>query len=155
LFADSELRNIYPTVRKGPPHQLLEYLNNSAMVAPLYGQSNSSECFGILCLKLMGCLVAILQQTHGVINLDNFLSVTDIAFIMHDGGVLSSSSNHHAFESNVFSIFDPTNVETKLRRLVFSKKSCRLCLCLGLSKHSRQNELGELITKIIFRMTRP
>ena len=122
LFADNELRTIYPTVRKGPPHQLLEYLNNSAMAASLYGQSKSTECFGILCLKLMGCLVAILQRTHGVRNVDNFLSVTDIAFLMHDGGVLSSAFNHHAFESTVYYIFDPASVQDKLKRLVFSKR---------------------------------
>ena len=109
-------------MRKGPPHQLLEYLNNNATAASLYRQSKSSELFGILCLKLMGCLVAILQQTHGVINVDYFLSVTDIAFIMHDGGVLSSTSRLHAFESNVFYIFEPTNVEAKLKRLVSGKK---------------------------------
>lgn len=85
------------------------------MAVSLYGQSTGSEWFDILCLKLLGCLVAILQQTHGVVNVDSFLSVTDIACLMHDGGVILPTIGHHY-------IFDRSNVEAKLKRLVTNDK---------------------------------
>ena len=108
---------------KGPADRLLEYLNNNPMAVFLYGQSSATEIYGVLCLKLLGCLVATLQELHGVINVDVLLSVSDIAFLMNKGGVLATTDDRYAFESSVFYIFTGANVQSKLRELMGSGKA--------------------------------
>ena len=120
LFTNNELREIYPMLLKGPADRLLEYLNSNPMAASLYGPSVAAETYGCLCLKLLGCLVATLQELHDVVNVDKWLSVSDIAFLMNKGGVLASTKNHHVFESKVFYIFTNANVQSKLRELLES-----------------------------------
>ena len=112
LFTNNELREIYPMLLKGPADRLLEYLNSNPMAVSLYGPSVAAEIYGCLCLKLLGCLVATLQELHDV--------VSDIAFLMNKGGVLASTKNHHVFESKVFYIFTNANVQSKLRELLES-----------------------------------
>ena len=120
LFTNNELREVYPTLLKGPADRLLEYLNSNPMAFSLYGPSVAAEIYGCLCLKLLGCLVATLQELHDVVNVDKWLSVSDIAFLMNKGGVLASSKPHHVFESRMFYIFTNSKVQSKLRELLES-----------------------------------
>ena len=119
-FSNNELREIYPMLLKGPADRLLDYLNNNPMTALLYGSSVVTETYCGLCLKLLGCLVATLQELHDVINVDEWLSVSDIAFLMNKGGVLAPADGRHVFESSVFYVFTSTNMHSKLRELLES-----------------------------------
>ena len=119
-FSNSELREIYPMLLKGPTERLLEYLNNNPMAALLYGSSVTTETYGGLCLKLLGCLVATLQELYDAINVDAWLSVSDIAFLMNKGGVLASADGRHVFESSVFYVFTTATMPSKLRELLES-----------------------------------
>lgn len=56
------------------------------MAQQLYGLLFDGNTYGVLHLKLMGSLVAILHDFYNVENVDEFLLVSDIAFIMHVGG---------------------------------------------------------------------
>ena len=105
---------------KGPADRLLEYLNNNPMTALLYGSSVGTETYGGLCLKLLGCLVATLQELFDAINVDEWLSVSDIAFLMNKGGVLAPADSRQVFESSVFYVFTSTNMHSKLRELLES-----------------------------------
>ena len=119
-FSNNELREVYPMLLKGPADRLLEYLNNNPIAALLYGSSVVTETYGGLCLKLLGCLVATLQKLYDVINVDEWLSVSDIAFLMNKGGVLAPADGRHVFESKVFYVFTSTNIHSKLRELLDS-----------------------------------
>ncbi len=45
-FTNSELREIYPMLIKGPAERLLEYLNNNPMANLLYGRSMVTDNYG-------------------------------------------------------------------------------------------------------------
>jgi len=64
--------------------------------------------------------VATLQKVYDIINVDSYLSVTDIAFLMHKGGVLAPTTDQHTFASDIFYMFNRNNVEAKLEQLVNS-----------------------------------
>ena len=99
---------------KGPADRLLGYLNNNPMAALLYGQSVVTEIYGVLCLKLLGCLVATLKELYGVVNVDEWLSVSDIAFLMNKGGALAPTDDRF-FELKIFYVFTGANVQSKFR----------------------------------------
>ena len=73
------------------------------MALGLYGATLASDTYGVLRLKLMGCLVAIFQDFHAVENVDSMLSRSDIYYIAHVGGVLVSSQRR--FSSKFFLSF--------------------------------------------------
>ena len=81
--------------------------------------------YGMLRLKMMGCVVAIVQHAHALENVDSVLSRSDIYYITHVGGVLNSS--HHRFSSDLFNIFDVDDVDFKLTNLINSKMLVLLC----------------------------
>ncbi len=120
LFTNSELREVYPMLLKGSGERLLEYLNNNPMASLLYGRSFVTDSYGVLCAKLLGCSVATLQDLYGVINVDVWLSVTDITFLMNKGGVLTPTASHRVFESKVFYALTSNNIQSKLRELMDS-----------------------------------
>ena len=120
LFTNSELRQIYPMLIKGSAERLLEYLNNNPMAGLLYGRSMVTDTYGGLCIKLLGCLVATLQELHGVVNVDAWLSVTDITFLMNKGGVLAPTASHRVFESKVFYVLSSSTMHSKFSELMGS-----------------------------------
>ena len=74
-----------------------------------------SDTYGMLRLKLMGCVVAIVQHAHVMDNVDSVLPRSDIYYIAHVGRILCSS--HHWF----------CDVVTKLAHLINSKMHVLLC----------------------------
>lgn len=86
-FSNEELRHQYPAICKAYSCLLLEYLNRNNASLMLYGQSTAAEEAGALRLKLMGSLIWIMQDFYQVTNVDALLSVSDIAYLMHSGGV--------------------------------------------------------------------
>ena len=72
------------------------------MALGFYGATLASDTYGVLRLKLMGCLVAIIQDLCAVENVNSMLSRSDIYYIAHVGGVLVSSQRR--FSSNIFVI---------------------------------------------------
>ena len=101
-LSNEELRHQYPTIYKAHSCLLLEYLNQNSASLLLYGQSAAGEAAGVLRLKLMGSLVWILQEFYQVTDVDAFLSMSDIAYLMHSGGVLESTATAHQFDSQLF-----------------------------------------------------
>ena len=61
---------------------------------------------------------ALLLMTSG----DGVMAVDQCIAVMAALTNLAPTSGHHAFESNVFYIFDPTTVQAKLKRLVSNRK---------------------------------
>ena len=57
----------------------------------------------MLQLKVMGCVVAIVEHAHVMDNVDSVLPLSDIYYITHVGGILCSSN--HRFCSDLFNIF--------------------------------------------------
>ena len=84
----------------------------------LYGVSSETDPYGILCLKLMGSLIAILQELSGVVNVDHLLSVSDIAYLSHISGILHSTANARVIESSIYNIFTGDNVLAQLGALI-------------------------------------
>ena len=74
------------------------------MALGFYGATLASDTYGVLRLKYMGCLVAIIQDLCAVENVDSMLSRSDIYYIAHVGGVLVSSQRR--FSSNIFDLVD-------------------------------------------------
>jgi hypothetical protein len=119
-FYDAELRQRYPRLLKGPGVLLREFLTNNATALYLYGSPHDSDEYGILRLKLMGCLIAHLQDLYSCVNIDALLSRTDIMYLSHVGGVLHPTIINHEFVSNIFNIFRGDNVSNQLNLLVRS-----------------------------------
>ena len=120
LFSNEELRHQYPTIYKARSCLLLEYLNQNSASLLLYGLSSAGEAAGVLRLKLMGSLVWILQNLYQTTNVDALLSMSDIAYLMHSGGVLAVTATSHLFESELFHIFSGDDVSSQLRLLIKS-----------------------------------
>ncbi len=59
------------------------------MALLLYGMSSVNEPYRILRLKIMDSLIAHIQDEANVDNVDHLLSVTDIAYLSHIGGILA------------------------------------------------------------------
>jgi len=79
------------------------------------GAALSSDTYGMLRLKLMGCLVAIVQDFYAAENVDLVLSRSDIYYIAHIGGILSSPQRQ--FRSDIFIVFDSATVVNQLAQL--------------------------------------
>ena len=119
-FSNEELRHQYPTIYKTHGCLLLEYLNHNSASLLLYGQSTADEAAGVLRLKLMGSLVWILQDFYQATNVDALLSASDVAYLMHSGGVLAATNITHHFDSQVFTIFEGHDVSSQLRSFIES-----------------------------------
>ena len=120
-FTNNTLRTTYPTLLQQPSYILKEFLDLNAMALHLYGVTLATDTYGVLRLKLMSCLVAIIQDTGVVENVDNLLSRSDIYYIAHVGGLLRSSQRR--FTSDMFVVFDSVDVVTQLASLFNSKMS--------------------------------
>ena len=104
-----------------PSYILKEFLDSNAMALGLYGATLASDTYGVLRLKLMSYLVAVIQDLCAVENVDSMLSHSDIYYIAHVGGVLVSSQRR--FSSDIFIIFDLVDVGSQLAGLFDSKMS--------------------------------
>ena len=120
-FTNNTLRTTYPSLLQQPSTILKEFLDFNAMALDLYGATLATDTYGVLRLKLMSCLVAIIQDTGAVENVDNLLSRSDIYYIAHVGGLLKSSQRR--FSSDMFIIFDSVDVASQLASLFDSKMS--------------------------------
>jgi len=118
-FSDNHLRTNYPLLLHQHSSILKEFLDSNPMAQSLYGQTVSSDTYGVLRLKIMGCVVAIVQDAADVENVDAELSRSDIFYISHVGGILRTP--HRQFCSNLFIIFDSNDVVNELNRLFNSK----------------------------------
>ena len=120
-YTNDMLRTTYPSLLQQPSYILKEFLDSNAMALDLRGATVASDTYGVLRLKLMGCLVAIIQDRCAVENVDSMLSRCDIYYIAHVGGVLVSSQRR--FSSDIFIIFDLVDVSSQLAILFDSKMS--------------------------------
>ena len=109
------LRTTYPSLLQQPSYILKEFLNSNSMALSLYGAVLPSDTYGILRLRLMGCLVAIVQDFYAVENVDSVLSRSDIYYIAHVGGILVSPQRQ--FRSDIFIVFDSATVISQLAQL--------------------------------------
>jgi hypothetical protein len=105
FYTNEELHVIYPSILKGPAHLPLDYLINNEMTQFLYGT----------------CIVAILQDFYNTENVDDYLSITVIAFLMHKGGISASTVARREFVSEVFFIFSGDKIAAQLKSVVESK----------------------------------
>ena len=71
----------------------------------------------------MGCVVAFLQDLHGLTNVDAVLSKSDIAYIAHVGGILAPTNTTRVFVSNMYNIFSNATADIQLRQLLGKKLS--------------------------------
>jgi hypothetical protein len=124
-FTNDWLRCNYPSLLQRPGYLLREFLDQNDMAQNIYGLTLSSDTYGILRLKVMGCVVALVQQAHGMDNVDNMLSRSDIYYVTHVGGILYSSC--HRFCSDLFNILKADDVADKLPLLINSKMLVLLC----------------------------
>lgn len=117
------------------------------MAGSLYGPSIITETSGVLCLKLLGCIVAILQESYGVTNVDEYLSITDIAFLIHKGGVLASTVIQHEFKSALCFIFSggPAN---KLGKQTVDNNSSIGAYRLSLLKQT-QHRISMIVAQVV------
>ena len=98
-YTNDTLRTTYPSLLQQPACILQEFLDSNDMALNLYGTTLASDTYGVLRLKLMGCLVAIVQDQYAVENVDSMLSRSDIYYIAHVGGFLASSQRRFIFSS--------------------------------------------------------
>jgi hypothetical protein len=124
-FTNDQLRRTYPSLLQQPGYLQREFLDHNDMAQRIYGPTLPSDTYGLLRLKVMGCVVAIVQHAHVMDNVDSVLSRSDIYYITHVGGIFCSS--HHRFYSDLFNIFDVDDVVTKLAHLINSKMIVFLC----------------------------
>jgi hypothetical protein len=124
-FTNEALRTTYPSLLQQPCFLLKEFLDTNAMALNLYGVTLASDTYGMLRLKLMGCLVAIIQDSCAVNNIDSKLSRSDIYYITHVGGVLFSTQR--SFSSAIFIIFNVADVVTQLAALFDSQMPVLIC----------------------------
>jgi hypothetical protein len=89
------------------------------MAEHLYGAVLPSDTYGVIRLKLMGCVVAIVQRFYAVDNVDSLMSRSDLLCIAHVGGILKSSRQR--FYSDMFNILDIVDVDFKLGQLIKAK----------------------------------
>jgi hypothetical protein len=118
-YTNDTLRTTYPSLLQQPSFILKEFLDSNEMALCLYGVTLASDTYGMLRLKLMGCLVAIIQDFCAVENVDSMLSRSDISYIAHVGGVLISPQRR--FSSDIFIVFDFVDVVNQLAGLFDSK----------------------------------
>ena len=121
-YTNATLRTTYPSLLQQPGCILKEFLDTNEMALNLYGTALTSDSYGVLHLKLMGCLVAIVQDQYAVENVDRQLSRSDIYYIAHVGGFLASPQRRFIF-SDIFIVFDLVDVNSQLDILFNSKMS--------------------------------
>jgi hypothetical protein len=124
-YANNTLRSTYPALLQQPNYILKEFLDANAMAQSIYGKALPSDTYGRLRLKLMGCVVAIVQELYDVENVDSNLSRSDIFYITHVGGVLYSTQ--HRFCSDLFNIFDVVDADVRLAQLIAVKLPVLIC----------------------------
>ena len=73
-YTNNTLRTTYPLLLQQPSYILKEFLDFNEMALVLYGAALATDTYGMLRLKLMGCLVAIIQDLCAVENVDSLLS---------------------------------------------------------------------------------
>ena len=73
-FTNTTLRTTYPSLLQQPSPILKEFFDFNAMALGLYGATLATDTYGVLRLKLMSCLVAIIQDNGAMENVDNLLS---------------------------------------------------------------------------------
>ena len=61
-YTNNTLRVTYPSLLQQPGCILKEFLDSNDMALNLYGTASTSDTYGVLRLKLMGCLVTIVQD---------------------------------------------------------------------------------------------
>jgi hypothetical protein len=125
-FSNAELREQYPALLKAPSYLLLEYLQNNPMALLLYGMSSVNEPYGILRLKMMGSLIAHLQDGANVDNIDHLLSVTDIAYLSHIGGILAPTVSARVIVSSLYNVFHGDNVVAQLCALLNTRPAAMI-----------------------------
>ena len=59
-YTNNTLRTTYPSLLQQPSYISKEFLDCNAMTLTLYGTTLTTDTYGVLRLKLMGCLVAII-----------------------------------------------------------------------------------------------
>jgi len=118
-YTNDQLRSTYPLLLQQHNYILQEFLDSNPIAQSLYGKAVSSDTYGLLRLKLMGCVVALVQDASHAENVDNELSRSDIFYIAHVGGILHTSQRN--FRSDLFNIFDSADVVNNLTRLFNSK----------------------------------
>ena len=74
------------------------------MARQIYGSTQLSDTYGMLRLKMMGCVVAIVQHAHALENVDSVLSRSDLYYITHVGGILYTVV-HTTGSVRIFSTF--------------------------------------------------
>ena len=111
-YTNDTLRTTYPSLLQQPSYILKEFLDSNEMALGLYGITLASDTYGMLRLKSMGCLVAIIQDLCAVENVDSMLSRSDIYYI-----------SQQRFNSTMFVIFDLVDVVNQLASLFDSKMS--------------------------------
>jgi len=117
-YTNNMLRTTYPSLLQQPSYILKVFLNFNSMALALYCATLATDTYGVLRLKLMGCVVAI---NRAVENVDSLLSRSDIYYIAHVGGILGNSQRR--FSSDIFIIFDSVDVVNQLAGLFDSKMS--------------------------------
>jgi len=93
-YTNDTLRSTYPLLLHQLSYVLKEFLDSNEMAQNLYDKTSSSDTYGWvvwLQLNLMGCVVAIVQDSSAAENVDNELSRSDIFYITHVGGILRTS----------------------------------------------------------------
>ena len=69
-------------------------------------RSTIPTCYGLQLAVIASCLVAHLQDEFGSINIDQYLSQSDLLFILSTGGVYSGSlGSTRTFASELFPVY--------------------------------------------------
>ena len=69
----------------------------------------NATCYGLQLTVVAGCLVAHLQDKYGSIMIDQYLSQSDLLFILSAGGVCNSSlGSARTFASELFPVYAST-----------------------------------------------
>ena len=104
LELHSDYRSIlqlYPVLAKDPA-LVSEYL----LSVGAYERSTMPTCYGLQLTVVASCLVAHLQDEFGSIIIDQYLSQSDLLFILSAGGVYSGSlGSTRTFASKLFPVY--------------------------------------------------
>jgi hypothetical protein len=70
-FTNDQLLRTYPTLLQQPGYLLREFLDHNNMAQQIYGPTLPSDTYGMLRLKVMGCVVALVQHAYVMDNVDS------------------------------------------------------------------------------------
>ena len=108
--------DLYPTLAKDPA-LLSEYLSSFEA----YDTGSASAHYGLQLTIAASCLVAHLQDKFGTINIDQYLSQSDLLFILSAGGVYHGSlGSARLFESDLFPVYASVNTLLTLYPLLLN-----------------------------------